>query len=86
MAKHGFMRRKQMQIGDCAHAQVPKGKRAGIYVGRVTVRASGSFNIRTLHHIVPGIYAHYCTLLQRADEYGSIFQPKPTETALSSHT
>jgi len=34
------------QTGDLVCAKVPKGKNAGAYVGRVAVRASGSFNLQ----------------------------------------
>jgi hypothetical protein len=33
------------QTGDMVRAEVPKGKHAGIHVGRVAVRASGSFRV-----------------------------------------
>ncbi|MEB0141264.1 RNA-guided endonuclease IscB, partial [Undibacterium sp. CCC2.1] len=38
---HGF------QTGDMVKACVPTGKKTGQYIGRVAVRASGSFNIQT---------------------------------------
>ena len=92
LTRYGFprgylMRRKQVlgfQTGDLVRAEVPRGKKAGIHVGRVAVRASGSFNIQTPTGIVQGIHARYCRLLQRADGYGYFVQPKPTEAALSS--
>lgn len=51
-------------------AIVTKGKKIGTYVGRVAVRASGSFNIQTLQSVVQGIHHRFCTLVQRADGYG----------------
>jgi hypothetical protein len=74
-----LLRRKQVrgfQTGDQVRAVVPAGKKAGVYVGRVAVRASGSFNIQTPDGIVQGIHARYCTLIQRADGYGYVLQPK----------
>ncbi len=90
--RYGFprgylVRRKPVrgfQTGDLVRAEVPRGKKAGIHVGRVAVRASGSFNIQTPTGIVQGIHARYCRLLQRADGYGYFVQPKPTEVARSS--
>jgi hypothetical protein len=56
---HGFM------TGDLVRADVPKGKHAGVHVGRVAVRASGSFRVGS----ADGIGWRYCRLLQRADGY-----------------
>jgi len=58
------------QTGDLARADVPRGKRAGTHTGRVAVRASGRFNIRTRQGIVQGIGHQHVHLLQRADGYG----------------
>ena len=80
-----LMRRKRVhgfQTGDWVRAEAPKGKKAGVHVGRVAVRASGSFNIQTPGGTVEGISYRYCRVLQRADGYGYSFQPKPdTEEA-----
>nr|WP_269901131.1 hypothetical protein [Paenalcaligenes faecalis] len=51
-------------------AIVTKGKKVGTYVGRVAVRASGSFNIQSAVGLVQGISHRYCTLIQRSDGYG----------------
>ena len=75
--KYGFprgylMRRKQVhgfQTGDLIKAEVPSGKKAGAYIGRVAVRASGSFNIQTPGGVVQGISYRYCHILQRGDGY-----------------
>lgn len=67
---HGF------QTGDRVRANVPSGKKAGTYAGRVAVRASGSFNIQTPNGVVQGIGHRHCTLVQRADGYGYHFRPK----------
>ncbi|NVZ11217.1 HNH endonuclease [Allochromatium humboldtianum] len=73
---HGF------QTGDWVHAEVPKGKKAGVHVGRVAVRQTGSFNIQAQAGTVQGISYRHCRVLQRADGYGYSFQPKPdTEEA-----
>ncbi len=48
----------------------------GRYVGRVAVRASGSFNILTRQGaLVQGIPARCCRLLQRADGYHYAIAP-----------
>ncbi|MBU2739741.1 RNA-guided endonuclease IscB [Acidithiobacillus concretivorus] len=56
LTKHGFprgylMRSKSVfgfQTGDRVKAVVTTGKKAGTYLGRVAIRASGSFNIQTV--------------------------------------
>ncbi|MBC8741841.1 HNH endonuclease [Paraburkholderia sp. UCT31] len=61
---HGF------QTGDRVKAVVPSGKKVGTYVGRVAVRATGSFNIQTSQGVVQGISHRHCKVIQRADGYG----------------
>ncbi len=61
---------KGFQTGDMVKAVVTKGKKTGTYVGRVAVRASGSFNIKTASGLVQGISHRFCTCIQRADGYG----------------
>ena len=58
------------QTGDLVKAIVTSGKKAGTYLGRVAIRASGSFNIQTGNGLVQGIHHRVCTLIQRADGYG----------------
>jgi 5-methylcytosine-specific restriction endonuclease McrA len=60
---------KGFQTGDMVRAVVPTGKKAGVHIGRVAVRATGSFNIQTLTGVVQGVNAKYCTALSRADGY-----------------
>lgn len=67
---HGF------QTGDLVKAVVPQGKRAGTHLGRVAVRATGSFNITTRHGTVQGIGRRHVRLLQRADGYGYTTRPE----------
>jgi 5-methylcytosine-specific restriction endonuclease McrA len=61
---HGF------QTGDLVRAEVPAGKKVGTYIGRVAVRASGSFNIQAAGEVVQGIAHRHCRLVQRSDGYG----------------
>jgi len=59
-----------LQTGDLVRAVVPSSSnKAGTYVGRLAVRASGSCNITTSGGVVQGIHSRYCRLLQRADGY-----------------
>lgn len=60
---------KGFRTGDLVRAVVRTGKKHGTYVGRVAVRATGSFNITTPTGTVQGISFRTCTLLQRADGY-----------------
>jgi hypothetical protein len=76
--KHGFprgylMRQKSVngfQTGDMVKANVTSGKKIGVYVGRVAVRATGSFNITTKTETVQGISYKRCTRISRNDGYG----------------
>ncbi|MDF3832242.1 RNA-guided endonuclease IscB [Cupriavidus basilensis] len=61
------------QTGDMVRAEVPTGKKAGTHVGRVAIRATGSFNIQTEHGPVQGISHRYCRIIQRGDGYGYSF-------------
>ena len=75
--KYGFprgylMRQKSIKgfaTGDMVKANVPKGKKTGVYVGRVAVRASGSFNITTSTETIQGINYKHCKLISRNDGY-----------------
>jgi hypothetical protein len=72
-APTGFLTRKKkafgFQTGDIVRAVVPNGKRRGTHLGRVAVRARGSFNVLTKSGIVPDISYRYCRILQQADGY-----------------
>ncbi len=77
MDKYGFPRTRAkqakhvhgFQTGDIVKAVVTSGKHQGVYVGRVAVRTTGSFNIRTASALVQGISHRYCRLLHRVDGY-----------------
>ena len=60
---------KGFQTGDIVKAVVTKGKKIGTYTGRVLVRKSGSFDIRTSIERVAGISYKYCTYLHKKDGY-----------------
>jgi 5-methylcytosine-specific restriction endonuclease McrA len=75
----GYVTRKKQhfgfQTGDMVKADVPKGKKTGLHVGRVAVRSTGSFDIKTPQGVVQGISHKHCTLVQRADGYGYSIVP-----------
>jgi hypothetical protein len=58
------------QTGDYVRAVVPAGKHAGVHVGRVAVRKSGSFVVTGADGVRRDINHQHCTLLQRQDGYG----------------
>jgi 5-methylcytosine-specific restriction endonuclease McrA len=57
------------RTGDMVRAVVTAGKKQGTYVGRVAVRATGSFNVATRTGTVQGIAARCCQAIQRKDGY-----------------
>lgn len=58
------------QTGDMVCANVTAGKKIGKYIGRVAVRATGSFNIQMPNTVVQGISYKHCRVIQRGDGYG----------------
>lgn len=76
--KHGFPRTKPkqqkrvdgFQTGDIVKAKVPeKYKTGGTHIGWVSVRSSGSFNIRTDSETISNVNSKYCQLLQLNNGY-----------------
>lgn len=75
--KYGFPRTKAkgqkivkgFQTGDMVTAIVTKGKMLGQYIGRVAIRASGSFNIKTKDSTVQGIGWKSCRKIHAVDGY-----------------
>ncbi len=69
------------QTGDLARAVVPTGKKTGTHTGRIAVRATGRFNIKTAHGLAQGIGHVHFRLIQRADGYAYATRPEgPTGT------
>ncbi len=74
---YGFPRTKgkgksvvqDFRTGDTAKASIPTGTKAGVYVGRVAVRETGSFNITTRGGTIQGLNAKYFTIIHHADGY-----------------
>jgi 5-methylcytosine-specific restriction endonuclease McrA len=60
---------KGFQTGDIVKAVVTSGAKTGTYVGRVAVRATGSFNVTTKQGTIQGISHRACTILQKCDGY-----------------
>jgi 5-methylcytosine-specific restriction endonuclease McrA len=79
----GAKKVKGYQTGDMVRAVVTTGTKQGIYVGRVLVRASGSFDIRTKQGRVQGISHRFCTPVHRCDGYsyqkGTTLADPPTQ-------
>jgi hypothetical protein len=77
MDKYGFPRTgpkqasvvKGFQTGDIVRAVVTSGVKIGTYVGKVAVRATGSFNITTIERSVQGIRSRFCTIVHHCDGY-----------------
>jgi hypothetical protein len=65
----GTKKVKGFQTGDIVRAVVTSGTKQGVYVGRVLVRASGSFDIRTKQGRVQGISYRFCAPVHRCDGY-----------------
>ena len=60
------------QTGDIVRAVVPNGKNAGTHIGRVTVRATGQFDISTATRKLQIINSKYCKPIHRADDYSYV--------------
>ena len=60
---------KGFQTGDIVRAALTSGTKQGVYIGRVLVRASGSFDVRAKRGRVQGISHCFCTLVHRCDGY-----------------
>ena len=75
--KYGFPRTsakasksvRGFQTGDMVKAIVQSGLKQGVYLGKVTVRSSGYFNIQTKTKTIQGIGHQYCHIIQRSDGY-----------------
>jgi len=71
-----------MRTGDIVRAVVPPpSSKAGVYLGRLAVRAIGSCNITSSAGTVQGIHIRYCRPLHRGDGYTY----QKGEAALSPH-
>jgi 5-methylcytosine-specific restriction endonuclease McrA len=57
------------QTGDITKAIVITGKKQGTYVGRVLVRSTGSFDLRTKQGRIAGLNVRFFTQIHRCDGY-----------------
>lgn len=64
------------QTGDIVRAILPKGKFAGTYFGRLTVRATGVCELSTSHEKISPVRAKYCSSIHQNDGYGYCFAAK----------
>lgn len=77
MDKYGFPRISKkagnrffgFRTGDMARAVVTTGKKVGAYVGKLAVRATGSFNITTKTQTIQGVNHKFCKLVHACDGY-----------------
>ncbi|NMG09771.1 RNA-guided endonuclease IscB [Brasilonema sp. UFV-L1] len=75
--KHGFPTKHRtrcktffgFQTGDIVQATLPTGKFTGVHVGRLTVRESGVFEMRTPIGKISPVRHKYCKLIHRNDGY-----------------
>ena len=79
VTKYGFPRGKAksrrklhygFQTGDMVRAVVTCGRKAGVYLGRILCRASGSFDMATASGRIGGISHRYCQSVHRQDGFG----------------
>jgi hypothetical protein len=57
------------QTGDMARAILPSGKFAGVHIGRLTVRKSGVFEMKTPNGKISPVRYKYCKSIHRNDGY-----------------
>ena len=77
-------RSKGFQNGDIVKVDKKKGKGAGRHIGRVMVRASGYFDIRTLTGDLVTAKHTDCTIIQRQSGYQFRYSKTPTQKAADS--
>lgn len=58
-----------MRTGDIVRAILPSGKFSGIHIGRLTVRESGVFEMKTPIGKVSPVRHKYCKSIYRNDGY-----------------
>ena len=75
---------KGFQTGDIVKAVVPFGSKQGEYLGRVIVRSSGSFDIKTNKETIQGIGYKYCRIVQRNDGYSYNYKERDFLSAMNN--
>lgn len=66
------------QTGDMVRALIPRGKYTGVHTGRVSVRATGKFDLKSESRPRFGVGHKHCTIVQRADGYSYSWKSAPT--------
>ena len=64
------------QTGDMVKAIVPNGLKQGEYLGRVIIKSSGYFDIKTKNGLAQNIRYKYCRLIQRGDGYSYSYKER----------
>jgi 5-methylcytosine-specific restriction endonuclease McrA len=70
--------------GDLVKAVIAKGVHVGTWLGRVAIRATGSFNVQTATGVRQGIGWKFCRVIQRADGYAYFATSSKKDGASSS--
>jgi 5-methylcytosine-specific restriction endonuclease McrA len=73
------------RTGDLIKARVPSGKKEGTYLGRVAVRANGSFDIQTPSGTVQAISHRHCRRILAGDGYTYAWT-NPAETLINTNS
>lgn len=60
---------KGFKTGDFVKVVITNGKKKGYYTGRIAIRSSGNFNLKTKKETLQGINYRYCKLLHHSDGY-----------------
>ena len=84
MDKFGFPRTsakasksvKGFQTGDMVKAIVPNGSKQGEYLGRVIIKSSGYFDIKTKNGLARNIRYKYCRIVQKSDGYSYSYKER----------
>lgn len=71
--KKAYMSREKtvfkFRTGDIVRAVIAKGNKKGIYTGRIAIRSTGKFNIKTKDALIEGIGHKHFKFLQKGDGY-----------------
>ena len=64
------------QTGDMVKAIVPNGSKQGEYLGRVIIKSSGYFDIKTKNGLARNIRYKYCRIVQKSDGYSYSYKER----------
>ena len=74
---------KGFQTGDMVKAIVPTGSKQGEYLGKVSVRSNGYFDIKTKTKAIQGIGYRFCHIIQRSDGYSYDYKERDFLSAMN---